>query len=160
MSLPMQLEAHFFTKVEVEANPSYKPGAEELPVGIQTEVELAQHKDEPRRWQVVLNLRTEPPDGKIPYKINLQAIGFFLVGEEVDEKKVPFLVRANGAAILYSSAREFLLLITGRGPWDAFYLPTTNFLEPPKPKENEKQNDPLSPKVSKRKKKVASSKSR
>lgn len=158
MSLPLQLESHFFTKVEVEANSAYRPSDDQR-VGIHTEVELAQHKDDNRRWQVVLNLRVEPADGKIPYKINLQVIGLFRVGPEVEEKKMPFLVHANGAAMLYSSAREFLLIITGRGPWDAFYLPTTNFLEHPKPKEEEGQHGPPSLKVSKRKKKAASVKS-
>jgi len=154
----MQLENHFFTKVMVEANPSYKPDEEENQlVGIHTHVELAPHKDEPRKWRVILTVRTEHEDGKIPYKIELQAVGFFKVAPEVDEKKMPFLVHANGAAILYSSAREFLLLITCRGPWEGFYLPTTNFLEPPQ-KVKEQESKPAAPSKTTRKKGVLKAK--
>lgn len=153
-SLPLLLENHVFTKVMVEANPAHQPeNDEDQLMGIHTEVQVGQHKDDPRRWRVILFLRTESPDEKkIPYKINLECVGFFKVAPEVEEKKMPFLVRANGAAILYSSAREFLLLITGRGPWDGFYLPTTNFLEPPKPEEEQKaQLAKPSPKSAKKK---------
>lgn len=153
ISLPMQLENHFFTKVVVEANPAYKPEDEENQlVGIRTQVELAPHKDDPRKWRVILTVQTESGDGKIPYKIELKAVGFFKVAPEVDEKEMPFLVHANGAAILYSSAREFLLLITCRGPWDGFYLPTTNFIEPPqKVKEQESKQAATPTKTASRK---------
>jgi preprotein translocase subunit SecB len=131
---PLLLETHFFTKVIVEANPGYDPGKSgEISGKIKTNVEVGQNKDDPRRWRVILILQAQSKD-KIPYKIELNCVGFFKVGPEVEEGKMGHLVRANGAAILYSSAREFLLLITGRGPWDPFYLPTTNFLAPPKPK--------------------------
>ncbi len=131
---PLLLETHFFTKVIVEANPDYNPGESGKISGkIKTNVEVGQNKDDPRRWRVILILHAQSKD-KVPYRIELQCVGFFKVGPEVDEGKMEHLVRANGAAILYSSAREFLLLITGRGPWGPFYLPTTNFLAPPKPK--------------------------
>jgi preprotein translocase subunit SecB len=134
--LPLQLEAHFFTKVEVEANQSFQPEAEEkAESGIQTEVQVAQHQDNPRRWQVTLEVTLGTNDKEVPYKISLKCVGFFEVAEEMEEKHAPLLVRTNGAAILYSSAREFLLLITGRGPWGPYYLPTTNFLGPFKAEE-------------------------
>jgi preprotein translocase subunit SecB len=151
-SVPLLLENHFFTKVVVEANPAYEPEKnEEQPFGIQTEVQVGQHKDDPRRWRVILNLRTESTAEKEqPYKIDLECAGFFKVDHEVEEKRMPFLVRANGASILYSSAREFLLLVTGRGPWDPVYLPTTNFLEPPKGEEKPKLTE-SAPKAIKKK---------
>ncbi|MEW6658846.1 MAG: hypothetical protein AB1424_09320 [Thermodesulfobacteriota bacterium] len=152
-SIPLQLENHFFTKVLVEANPAFKPEDDENKlVEIHTQVELAPHRDDPRKWQVILTVGTQFDDARVPYKIELQAVGFFKVAPEVDEKKMPFLVHANGAAILYSSAREFLLLITCRGPWGGFYLPTTNFLEPPqKVKEKESKQTALPTKTASRK---------
>ena len=157
--MPLQLENHFFTKVVVEANPAFKPEDDENKlVGIHTQVELAPHKDDPRKWRVILTVRTESDDGKIPYKIELKAVGFFKVALEVDEKKMPFLVHANGAAILYSSAREFLLLITCRGPWDGFYLPTTNFFEPPKQVEGQEPQRPSPPSKTVSRKRVSKAK--
>jgi preprotein translocase subunit SecB len=134
--LPLQLKMHYFTKVMVEADPCFQPkDDEDQLLGVNTQVEVKQHREDLRRWQVILNIRTEAPEGQtIPYKVDLQAVGFFAVAPEVEEARMPELVRANGAAILYSSAREFLLTITGRGPWPPVYLPTTHFLGPLKSK--------------------------
>ncbi|MBW1953999.1 MAG: protein-export chaperone SecB [Deltaproteobacteria bacterium] len=130
-ALPLRLEAHFFTAVVVEPNQRFQPELEaDAEDGIHAEVHLAQHKDNPRKWSVALEVTSEVPDKNLPYKINLECMGFFEVAPEVEEKQAPMLVRTNGASILYSSAREFLLLITGRGPWGPFYLPTKNFLKP------------------------------
>jgi preprotein translocase subunit SecB len=153
-SLPLVVEKHFFTKVLVEANPAHQPEKdEEQSLGIRTEVQGGPHKDDPRRWRLFLTVHTEESEKeKIPYKIDLECVGFFTVSPEVEEKKIPFLVHANGAAILYSSTREFLLLITGRGPWGGFYLPTTNFLKPPKVEaEEETVPSPPVPKAIKKK---------
>jgi preprotein translocase subunit SecB len=150
-SLPLLLENYFFTKVIVEANPAYEPEKDQgEPVGVHREVQIGRHKDDPRRWRVNLSLRTEFADEKkIPYKINLECAGFFTVSPDVEETQVTYLVRANGGAILYSSAREFLLLITGRGPWNGFYLPTTIFFETAK-EEEEVEPAPFAPKASKK----------
>jgi preprotein translocase subunit SecB len=153
--LPLQLEMHYFSKVMVEADPCFQPkDDEDQLLGVATQVELMQHREDPLRWQVVLNVSTQAPEGQtIPYKIDLQAVGFFVVAPEVEEGRRPKLVRANGSAILYSSAREFLLTITGRGPWGPVYLPTTNFLGPQKPKEVQQQIAEPSP-VSTKKKRI------
>lgn len=135
--IPLQLETHFYTKVIIEADPRYNPEKSGDHFNITTSINVGQHKEDPRRWQVILGLQTQPK-AKIPYKIKLECVGLFKVSPNVKEDMMGTLVRVNGTSILYSSAREFLLLITGRGPWDPFYLPTTNFLEPPKPKKDAK----------------------
>jgi preprotein translocase subunit SecB len=155
------VEKHFFTKMLVEANPNYQSGKdEEQPIGvIHTKVHGGSRKDDPRRWRLFLTVHTDASEEEnIPYKINLECVGFFTVSQEVEEGKIPALVHANGAAILYSSTREFLLMITGRGPYGGFYLPTTNFLEPPKPKAEEPLVTEPSPKAPKRKREPVPSK--
>jgi preprotein translocase subunit SecB len=132
MPLLLELETHFFTKVMVEAVRGYNP-EKEGKYAFDTNIDIGQHKENPRRWQVILGIQTKSKTN-LPYKIKLECVGLFKVSSEVEEDKMGHLVRANGAAILYSSAREFLLLITGRGPWAPFYLPTTNFLTPPEAK--------------------------
>jgi len=131
--IPLLLETHFFTKVIVEADPNYNSEKGEGHFNITTNINVGQHKEDPRRWQVILGLQTHPR-AKTPYKIKLECVGLFKVGPDVKEEMMGPLVHANGTSILYSSAREFLLLVTGRGPYVPFYLPTTNFLAPPKPK--------------------------
>jgi len=127
---PLQLETYYFTKVAVSADPCYEPQEGIAPaITIDTDVGMGQHSDDPRRWMVTLGLHAKSPDEKpIPYKVDLEVVGFFRVEPEVEEEKYPLLVQANGAAILYSAAREYLLTITGRGPWPPIALPTTNFL--------------------------------
>ncbi len=157
--LPLVVERHFFTKVLVEANDTYNPEKDkDQELKIRAEVRGGSRKDDPRSWRLFLTVRTEPEQEKIPYKIDLKCVGFFTVSPEVEEKKISSLVHANGAAILYSSTREFLLLITGRGPWGGFYLPTTNFLKQPKPKEKEALVSEQTPQAPKKKREPLPSK--
>jgi len=41
--------------------------------------------------------------------------------------EVAEVIGVNGCSMLYSSAREYLLLITGRAPWGQVRLPTMSF---------------------------------
>jgi preprotein translocase subunit SecB len=135
---PLQLETYYFTKVAVSADPCYEPQEGVPPaMTIDTNVGLGQHNDDLNRWMVTLGVHAKSPDEKpIPYKVDLEAVGFFRVDSKVENEKASLLVQANGAAILYSAAREYLLTITGRGPWPPITLPTTNFLGPGKATEN------------------------
>lgn len=58
--------------------------------------------------------------------IELVAVGFFEVNSDWPDPLK--LLKINGATILYSAAREFLITITSRGPWGAIPLPATSFL--------------------------------
>ena len=127
---PLRLETYYFTSVSVSADPCYEPKEGITPtVTIDTDVGLGQHSDDPKWWMVTLGVHAKSPGEKpIPYNMDLEVVGFFRVEPEVEKGKAPLLVQANGAAILYSAAREFLLTITGRGPWPPIALPTVNFL--------------------------------
>jgi preprotein translocase subunit SecB len=67
-----------------------------------------------------------PEPKKNPYLIELIAVGFFEVNSDWPDPIK--LLEINGATILYSAAREFLITITSRGPWGAIPLPATSFL--------------------------------
>lgn len=127
---PLQLETYYFTKVAVAADPCYQPDDGVVRgMAIDTELGMGQHSDDPSRWMVTLTLRAKSRDDKpIPYIVDLEAVGFFRVEPAASKEKAPFLVQANGGAILYSAAREYLLVVTSRGPWPPITLPTTNFL--------------------------------
>jgi len=130
--IPLQLDEYYFTRVNIEANLDFElddKDDDSLILDSQCDLEVFQNKEEKRRWQIRLNFKPKNTDTKsYPYKIDIQVIGFFNVSENVEEEKAPYLVRANGTAILYSALREFILLITGRGPWPSVTIPTTNFL--------------------------------
>jgi preprotein translocase subunit SecB len=80
---------------------------------------------------VSLDLRHKDIDEEAPrYHFRLRIIGFFSwCSEEQLEEEVAHIVAVNGASILYSSAREYLLMITSRAPWGQLTLPTMSFAD-------------------------------
>ena len=129
MKSPLRVIDYFFPFVQVSADPEFVP--EEDPSEINYETKVAVESDiEKDIHQVSLEITAMPEneDERIPYAIHLIAIGLFQVDEDWDDKEE--LLRINGASILYSAAREFIITISSRGPWPAAVLPTTSFLPP------------------------------
>jgi preprotein translocase subunit SecB len=56
-------------------------------------------------------------------------VGFFEVDTGLPEEVIGDVVAANAPAILYSAARELILLVTGRGPFPPFSLPSATFID-------------------------------
>lgn len=132
MNTPLQLERYVFTKVEVEANPDYVPqeAVADSPVKLRLDMGLGENQEDPTKFQVTVgidDLRTEK--GALPYRIALQAVGLFSVSKDFKHDDLKKIVQVNGASMLYSAAREMVLLITGRGPWSAYQLPTISFYQ-------------------------------
>lgn len=130
MMPPLVVKEYFFPFVQVAADFEYD-STEELPkVDFETKVAIDQDPDN-GTYQVTLEITALPEneDKKIPYAIHLIAVGLFSVGAEVKDPEK--LVRINGSSILYSAAREFIITITSRGPWQSVILPTVSFNKPP-----------------------------
>ena len=154
MSLtPLRLENYFFTRVRTEANLDFASAEGRVPdqseIEVNTKVEVFRHNEDAARYQLIVTIDEASSDaGQLPYEIEIQAVGFVTVNPGFEDGDVERLVYVNGASMLYTAAREYLLTITGRGPWGGFYLPTTNFHRPA-------QEAPADPtKQSKRKKKA------
>ena len=96
-------------------------------------------------------------DAPLPYKIELQVVGIFDVTPEVEEQDMGRVVYNQGGALLYSAAREYLLTLTGRGPWPPFALniatfaPFTDRTIKQKPKTNTKSSSTKKKHTAKRK---------
>ena len=56
-------------------------------------------------------------------------MGIFEISPEWPKEKVMDLLKITGASILYSAAREFLLITTSRLPWKPVMLPTISFAQ-------------------------------
>lgn len=82
-------------------------------------------------WRVSLDIAHKDVAEQTPrYRFRLRAIGFFRsVADEKPAAEVAQLVATNGASILYSSAREYLLMLTSRAPWGQLSLPTMSFAD-------------------------------
>ena len=69
------------------------------------------------------------PEGvNLPYSFALHMHGFVLPSPHLEGAMLKRTVHANGPAILFGAAREIIRAATGRGPWPAVIIPSTNFL--------------------------------
>jgi preprotein translocase subunit SecB len=156
---PLILKQHFLTNISVKANvPNFSSQDDLVKLlsacksTITTKVEAAKNEENPRLWKVVLILECRPTADSpfCPYLINIELLGFFEVHQSVAESAVEDLVRCNGPAILFGSAREIILFITGRGPSPPFVLPSVTFIDGSKEnrkKAEDAQNQQLVKKV-------------
>lgn len=132
MNAPLQLERYVFTKLEIEANPDYVPqeASSDNPIKLRLDIGLGEHQEDSTKYQVSIGideLRAEK--GALPYRIALQVVGQFSVNQDFRPEDLKKIVQVNGASMLYSAARELVLLVTSRGPWSAFQLPTISFYQ-------------------------------
>ncbi len=65
-------------------------------------------------------------NANLPYIISLTSVGEFAVSEKYEKDKEQFAV-VNGASLLYSAMREYLMFITSRYPYGSIMLPTVHF---------------------------------
>jgi len=131
---PLQLTDYFLTDLTLQANPGFEPGKpvddciESLHVTPQ--VALAKDlTDKGSEWQVSLEIAQATPVGKnLPYAFSLRIQGTVCASPHLSGVTLQRAVHANGPAMLFGAAREIIRAATGRGPWSAVIIPSTNFL--------------------------------
>ncbi|MEZ5124905.1 MAG: protein-export chaperone SecB [Thermoleophilia bacterium] len=128
---PLRLEQSFFDLVQIEAIKGYDRGEYETnqPELLDVEVNLASLKEPAKQWEVRLEVRLKP-DEELPlppYRLDLRGFGYFAVPNGDEDAETARMVAVNGASILYSSMREYVMMVTSRGPWGSVTLPTISF---------------------------------
>jgi preprotein translocase subunit SecB len=147
MNPALIVKEYFFPFIQVSADPEHVVEKETPSIDFETKV--AVDKDpEDGTYQVTLEITAMPEDEtkRIPYSIHLIAVGMFSVDKDWPDPEK--LLRINGASILYSSAREFLITVTSRGPWAPMMLPTISFL--PIEENKSKESKPKKAKTTKK----------
>ena len=137
-STPLQLKYYFFPEVSSSAALDFDPEKDKgsRSLSLKIDESLQPTPKSPGQYQLGLRLGVGPKEKtKAPYRINLTIIGFFAVREDVPENQRETLVRITGSSMLYGMAREFIMAVTGRGPWPPVMLPTISFI----PREKVKQ---------------------
>lgn len=125
---PLKVKDYFVTGLSVKANLT-GDGAEGV-ANVTTKVETAQHLSNKRDWKVALQINCEPNEKNVGgYSVTMELVGFFEVDNDLPEDRIGDVVAANAPAILYGAARELILLITGRGPFPPFSLPSATFID-------------------------------
>lgn len=82
-----------------------------------------------------------------PYEFTISLVGFFEIASWWPPEQVDNLFSANAPAVLYSSARETLAMVTGRGPYPGIMLPTVTFIKLPDETKKENKGLPASNEV-------------
>ncbi len=126
----LQLERSFFTQVEIAADPQHQPGRTELEV--KTTRTMGPACQDGSRWLVELGISVAGKENlpKPPYRINLHSVGTFTFANAgLQDAEKARLLAVTGVSILYSQAREYLLMLTARGPWGPLQLPTVSFID-------------------------------
>lgn len=131
---PLQLTDYFIAHLSLDSNPEFnstKPADD--PVETLTVVPgyiLSDYKDEQgTEWLVSLAITQTIPEGvNLPYAFSLHINGFVLVSPHLEGAMLKRAVHSNGPAMLFGAAREIIRAATGRGPWPAVIIPSTNFL--------------------------------
>ncbi len=140
MNSPLALDTYFFPVVSVAADHQYRQETDQGQPEYVTKVGI-EHDADNNRYQVVLEIISEPEseEKRQPYSIQLVAIGLFRVDPSWPDDPIK-LLHINGASILYSAAREFLITITARGPWGQIILPSISFMKEEELSSKDKQN--------------------
>jgi preprotein translocase subunit SecB len=131
---PLQLADYFLTDLTLQANPEFdttKP-ADDCVETLVVTPHYSQTKDKGEigtEWLVSLEIsQTIPEGGNLPYAFSLRIQGTVLVSPHLTGVKLQRAMHANGPAMLFGAAREIVRAATGRGPWPAVIIPSTNFL--------------------------------
>ncbi len=130
---PLQLEHYFLAEswcqaasaAAVDPNAAWPPPTTEC---FHTDIQMFRGEQDPNIYRIQLAIETVPePESPLPYQVRLQFIGYFQIDPDFEHPNREHLIQINGASVLYSAARDFLLTLTARGPWGPMMLPTVNF---------------------------------
>lgn len=131
---PLQLADYFLTDLTLQANPDFDPSmpAADCVATLQVIPQCAQTKDDAEKgtsWLVTLEItQTIPEGGNLPYAFSLRIQGTVFASPYLAGATLRRTMHANGPAMLFGAAREIIRAATGRGPWPAVIIPSTNFL--------------------------------
>lgn len=141
---PLQLTDYFITKLNLEANEHFDPEGK-VTADLDT-IEVA-HKVEQfssadkggSTWRVTMVIKQSIPKGRnIPYAFELELQGEIYAFPIFEESRLETVINANAPAMLFGAAREIIRAATGRGPFPAVVIPSTNFLPSPVKKASKK----------------------
>ena len=129
----MQLDKYFVEEASFNLQNANIQNLEEIPkldsTDLNIEVKLGESKDDENKrfCQLTISLK-EKPSETFPYKFKAVLVGFFELDASCSEEDISVMMTNTAPSMLYTAAREYLLLITGRTRFLPVMLPTVIFL--------------------------------
>lgn len=148
----MQLEGYFIEEVSFNLQNPNIPNLEAIPkldsTDLDIEVKLGESKDDENKkfCQLTVSLKEKTAE-TFPYNFKIVLAGFFGLDAACSKEDVGVIMTNTAPSMLYTAAREYLLLLTGRTRFLPVMLPTVLFL--PKSKRNESKSKAISAKTEK-----------
>jgi len=130
---PLSLELSYPILIHVISDPE---GACEAGYDVECDVGIGQNKNNERQWRVQLGVKFSAKGAAVAaHRGEVTYVGIFAVAEDCPAEKMFRLIAVDAPSILYSSIRELVALLTGRGRTKTVLLPAVSFiqnvLEPP-----------------------------
>ena len=129
MSAPViHLQHYYFEKVLIEH--THRPenaSANTITLSFEFDYEVRRNADNPHEFALTFIVRDNSKVKTLHpqvYKLDLRLIGFFRFDENVEEKKMQWLIRHNGGTILYGILRGMVTNMTAAFPFGPIHMPT------------------------------------
>lgn len=130
---PLSLELSYPILIHVISDPE---GACEAGYDVECDIRIGQNKNNERQWRVQLAVKFSAKGAAVAaHRGEVTYVGIFAVAEDCPAEKMFRLIAVDAPSILYSSIRELVALLTGRGRTKMVLLPAVSFvqnvIEPP-----------------------------
>jgi preprotein translocase subunit SecB len=144
----LQLEGYYLREFSCAVRPGIEQGDVKLalvaglhiqpggvmsvpPYKVEVDIDSGKNADDPTRYRVYLRIYSDESvvfKERAPYRFDCSLVGYFRVETPATSPTSDLFTIRNAAMILYSTAREIIASVTGRGPVPALVLPTYNFI--------------------------------
>jgi preprotein translocase subunit SecB len=129
----LQLDSYYVTELHFaeQDHASFEGESALTPADLNVEVGSGAHEENSlkRIYQLTIEL-TDEAKKKLPYTFRVVLVGFFEISKDYPSEQAEVMVNANAPALLYSAARELLMLISGRSFSAPVLLPSVTFIQP------------------------------
>jgi preprotein translocase subunit SecB len=124
---PLSLDVSYPTLIHVVSEPE---GSCDGGYDVECDVQIGQSANNERRWRVQLGVKFKAKGATVAaHRGEVTYVGIFTVVDDFPLEKMYRLIGVDAPSILYSSIRELVALLTGRGPTKTVLLPTVSFIE-------------------------------
>lgn len=131
-SARLQLENYFVEELLFQIRPSEKLANSKrlglFPSDLRIAVALGENKSDSLKKLCRLTIGlTDKKKDTLPYSFKIDLVGFFKLDPECSEELKEALIKINAPSLLFTAARELLLLISSRSAYGPLMLPTVAF---------------------------------